>query len=528
MDRYEIKRAVEDCFKSGGKYKLSKILTSDDISNLIDILWDKMEEAENGYIYKREVVELQEKIKALNNKSGQRVRCVKVLPERKALVQLGPITEEVLVSPSVDISKLHIGVEVLVIGNGDGRILAGIREHEIFDGRLSKIKRMLDDNRVVIEDGGHDLIMKTAHWLQCKEGDEVRYDLESQTVLEVLPPTEKGSFSLEDVPNISFEDVKGLEEEKKYLQEHLIFPIVYRDKFQKYGIKPIRAVLFHGPPGCGKTFIAKAIFNEMLNLRRKKTNKNNPFGQKGFFLINGPAVLSKWAGNTEATIRKIFTNARKVAKETGFPSIIFWDEIESITAKRKDSATYTPEKTVVPTLLAELQGMSSDQDLVLIGATNMPNLIDPALMRPGRLGDAILEIPRPNKEAAMEILKMEFCGEIPKSLQNLIQNGLIEKLVGHVFDNEKPLAIATLKSGIKQPLMRQEQASGALFSQIGEEILRNTCVSEIQNKECIDINGAIDILENIMLNQVGVLDSGVKNGFSFNTDDYVLDVSLNS
>jgi proteasome-associated ATPase len=341
-------------------------------------------------------------------------------------------------------------------------------------------------------------------------------------VLEVLSKNEKIDFALETVPNISFDDVKGLEEEKKYLQERLIYPIVYREKFKKYGIKPIRAALFHGAPGCGKTYLAKAIFNEMFKLRGESVNN------KGFFLINGPSVLSKWAGNTEAAIRKIFSDARKTAEITGFPSIIFWDEIESITGKRKDSSTYTPEKTVVPTLLAELQGVDDNNNVVLIGATNMPQLIDPALMRPGRLGDAILEIPRPGKEAAAEIMGAEFSRGIPEKLQILIDNGLKEKIVSHIFDNPTPLAVATTKNGTIMPLMRQEQVSGALFTQIGEELVRSTCISEIMGTESITLDGATELAENIMLNQIGVLDAGVKSGFTFNTEDYVIDISLNA
>jgi len=529
MDRFEVKKLVGECFIRGGKYELSKALTPNEMSHLIDVLWYYMEEAENANVYKRELESLRERIKVLQDKSGQRVRCVKALPNRRALVQLGPIKEEIIISPDVDVNKLKTGTEVFVMGHGPDRVLAGIRDHEIYDGRLSRVQRVLDDSRIVIDDGGHELILKVADWVFCKEGDEIRYDLESQIVLEVLGTREKSMFSLSEVPNITFEDVKGLEEEKKYLQERLIFPTVYKDKFKKYGLKPLRAALLHGSPGCGKTMIAKAIFNEMLKLREKNAEIKGSSDERGFFLINGPELLSKWAGNTEASIRKLFDEARKMAETTGFTSIIFWDEIESIAGKRKDTATYSPEKTIVPTLLTELQGVDTNQDVIFIGATNRPELIDPALMRPGRLGDAILEISRPSREAALEILNVEFVrGEIPPLLNKLIEEKITEKIISHIYDNEKPLAIATLKSGKKMPLMRQEQVSGALFTQIGEEIVRNTCISEIQGTGSITIEQVIDIVENIMLSQIGVLDAGVKSGFTFNTEDYVLDVSLSS
>lgn len=528
MDRYEIRKFVEDCFKSGGKYKLSREITPNEMSNLIDILWEYMEKAEESNIYRRELDELRGRIKILNDKSGQRVRCIKALPNRRALIQLGPIKEELIVGPNVDENKLKPGVEVLIIGSGEGRILAEIKDHQIFDGRLGKIERMIDKTRAVINSGGNEIIMNLADWINCKEGDEVRYELESQMILEVLGNDDKSTFSLTEVPNISFEDVKGLEEEKKYLKERLIYPTVYKKDFQKYNIKPIKAALFYGVPGCGKSFLAKAIFNEMLKLREKNACVKGQSDQRGFFLINGPEMLSKWAGQTEQSIRKLFDDARAMAKKTGFTSIIFWDEIESVAGKRKDTATYSPEKTVVPTLLTEIQGVSPDDDFILIGATNRPELLDPALMRAGRLGDLILEIPRPTREAAKEIIEAEFKGEIPKQLKKLIEDDIVEKLVSHIYDNEKPLAVATLKSGKKQVLMRQEQASGALFTQLGEELLRTTCISEIENGKPITIENVIELAENIMLNQIGVLDAGVKCGFTFNTEDFVLDVSLSA
>ena len=290
MDRFEIKRIIEDCYRSGGKYKLSKLLNANDISHLIDALWDYIEVAENANVYKRELDEFKERVKKLSSSSGQRVRCIKALPDRRALIQLGPIKEEVVVSPSVDISRLKIGTEVFISGSGDRRTLYEIRDHDIYDGKISKIQRVLDENRVIIESGGQDIIMKVAYWVKCKEGDEVRFDPESQIVLEVIKSKSVSSeFILSDVSSVSFEDVKGLEEEKKYIRERLIYPIIYKEKFNEYGIKSIKAILLHGPPGCGKTIIAKAIFNEISKLRNKQLD-NHDKTNNGFFLINGPEI----------------------------------------------------------------------------------------------------------------------------------------------------------------------------------------------------------------------------------------------
>lgn len=531
MDRYALRRDVERAFSIGNKADLYKNIKSEDIHAVIDILWEYMNEADDGIVARRELQELQEKIKALNNKSGQRVRCLQVLKDRRALVQLGPLKEEVMISPTVDISKLKLGTEVLVIGGPEGRLIAAVRDPSIYDGRLSKIQRIIDNQRVVIDDNGNQIILKVADWVRCKDGDEIRYDLESQMVLEVISSKENSAYILSNMPSETFDDVKGLDEEKKYLYERVIYPAVYREKFEKYGIKPIRGAILHGPPGCGKTFIAGAVFNEMIKIKQKQCatlKEKTDYG--GFFVINGPEVLNKWAGNTESTIRKIFEDAREAAKMSGFPSIIFWDEIESITGKRKDTATYTPEKTVVPTLLAELQGVERDNDVILIGATNRPDLIDPALMRPGRLGDAIIEIPRPDKDAARQILTAKFTKkQIPKTLEELVQQGLVEKLVEHVYDNTDALASAKTQSGNVVQFMRQQMTNGALFANIGDELIRKSCILEINNDEQpVTIENTKQMIDNILLMQLGILDAGAKSGFEFNVSDYIIDVSLNA
>lgn len=529
MDRYEIRREIERTFARRNKTEFYNLMKSSDSSAVGDILWNYMEEADDGIVSKRELEALREKIKELNNKSGQRVRCVKALPDRRAIVQLGPLKEEVMVSPDVKMEQLKPGTEVLVIGSQEGRLIAAIREPVLYDGRLSKVQRVIDTNRVVIEDGGHELILKLADWVTCKEGDEVRYDLESQMILEVISTKEKSAFNLSDIPVQTFDDVKGLDEEKKHLYEKLILPVVYKETFDKYNINSIRAALLYGPPGCGKTMLAGAIFNEMSALRAKQMpTLKEKSDISGFYVINGPSVLSKWAGNTESTIRKIFQQAREKSAKCGFPSIIFWDEIDSIAGRRKDMATYTPEKTVVPTLLSEIQGLNNgDGEVVLICATNMPNLLDPALLRPGRLGDLIIEIPRPISEGAHEILN-KWINNSPDLLKEMANNGLVEKLVSHVYDNTEPLAIAKTKSGKKTEIMRQELVSGALFSQIGEELVRKSCIYEIDGMSAPTAEQFVEMIDQILLTQIGVLDAGVKSGFALDTSDYVIDVSLNA
>jgi SpoVK/Ycf46/Vps4 family AAA+-type ATPase len=324
-------------------------------------------------------------------------------------------------------------------------------------------------------------------------------------------------------------NVKGLKEEKKYIMERIVYPSIYKDKFESYGLKTIRGAILYGPSGCGKTFIASAIFNEMAKLRDKSgVTLKDKTNRKGFFVINGPQVLSKWSGQTEFTIRKIFNEARNAAKQSGFPSIIFWDEIESIAGRRKDVDTYSPEKTIIPTLLSELHGVNTNNDVILIGATNMPSLIDPALMRPGRLGDLILEIPRPDKEASFDILKQCLSKKkMPESIEKLLENKIVENIVDYIFDNENPIAW-TKKDLSVTALFRKNMVNGALFTHIGEEIIRKVCLSEIEGTSVATEKEILEMVDHTMLSQIGALDKGIKCGFDFDVTDLVLDASFGS
>ena len=524
----KIKKEIEDAFNKGTKLEINKIIERNDIAFVGDVIWDLCEETSRVENINNELQDLKKKILQLQNKSGFRSRVIKVLPDRKALVQVGPLREEVLLSPDIDIAFLKIGTEVLLIGGGDGRILAKIRNNDICTGKIIKIKRMLQDDRAIIEENGIEHIVNKVEDLDCKAGDEVRFDSESQMILEVISEKKNSyDFELHDVPNITLDNVKGLKEEKKLIYERIIYPAIYKEKFEKYGIETIHGAIFYGPSGCGKTYLASAIFNEMKKLREKnapslKVKSSN----KGFFIINGPETLSMWSGETERAIRNIFSSAREAAKEIGFPAIIVWDEIDSVAGKRKNINTYTPEKTVIPTLLAEIHGVEENKDVILIGISNRPELLDSALMRPGRLGDLVLEIPRPNKEAAKDILLQALTRkEIPNKVLKLVDSNLIECIASHMYDNSKPLATATRNTGEINKIFRSELTNGALYSHIGEEIIRKSCLEEINNVDELTIEYIIKMIDETLLRQIGILDQGAKLGFEMDFSNFVTDVT---
>ncbi len=472
-------------------------------SYVLTELYNKFKE-ENKY--KKELDILREKIKDLNNKSGQRAKCLEILPNRRILIKFGPFFEEVMVSPNIDIDQLKRGTEVLIIGSSEGRLAAEIRDQNIHEGRISRVNRLLDNNRIVIEDGGHSLILGIVDGLECKKGDEIRYDYESLLVLEILNKANT-TYGLDKKITTTFNDLKGLDKEIKYIKERIIYPIIYKNKFDKYKVSPVHGALLHGPSGCGKSTLAAAIFNEIAIM--KNNNDHN-----GLFIINGPEILSKWVGNAEEAIRNVFSKAREAAEKSGIPSIVFWDEIESVAGKRKDTASYNPEKTIVPTILSEMQGIHGNSNIIVIAASNRPDLIDPALIRPGRLGDIIIEIPKPSKTGAIDILGKYLDNEnLPINLKKI--------------DNLKnmPLVKILLKDGFMK-IFRFELINGALFTQIGEELIRRFCINEIENNETeLDI---LKIVDELLLNQVNVLNSNAKNGFNMPTSDLILDVTTES
>jgi len=311
----KIRRVIEQRLD---KRYLSNPTSEENLENYID----KTELELNNT--KAELADLKKKILALADKTGFRAIFLEFIGDRKALIAVGPIREEALLTPNVDATKLKRGCEVLVLTDELGKKISEDRGANIYGGRVAKVQMALDSKRVMVEEGTASSVLYLAEEIKCRAGDEVRYDPDAKVVFEIINEKKESPFALAEQPETTFDDVKGLDDEKEFLRERVIYPIIYGDKFKKYGLKSVRGMLFHGPPGTGKTYLAEAVFNEMIKLKGGGKTE-------GFFLINGPSVLDKWAGNTEATIRRVFEEARKAAKESGFPSVIFWDEIESIT-----------------------------------------------------------------------------------------------------------------------------------------------------------------------------------------------------
>ena len=221
-------------------------------------------------------------------------------------------------------------------------------------------------------------------------------DVRTQLLIEKLPKLESEELVLEEVPDITYADVGGLDTQIEAITDAVELPYMHRDLFVEYSLPAPKGILLYGPPGCGKTLIAKAVANSLAKKVAEKTGNDNV---RSFFLnIKGPELLNKYVGETERQIRQVFQRAREKADE-GMPVIVFFDEMESLFRTRGTGISSDMESTIVPQLLAEIDGVESLRDVIVIGASNREDLIDPAILRPGRL-DVKIKIERPNEEAA--------------------------------------------------------------------------------------------------------------------------------
>jgi proteasome-associated ATPase len=299
-------------------------------------------------------------------------------------------------------------------------------------------------------------------------------DVRTQLLIEKLPKLESESLVLEEVPDITYADVGGLDTQIEAITDAVELPYLHRDLFAEYSLPAPKGILLYGPPGCGKTLIAKAVANSLAKKVAEKTGNENV---RSFFLnIKGPELLNKYVGETERQIRQVFQRAREKADE-GMPVIVFFDEMESLFRTRGTGISSDMESTIVPQLLAEIDGVESLRDVIVIGASNREDLIDPAILRPGRL-DVKIKIERPNDEAAAQIFSRYLTTDLPLDADEVTKLGggdaakavqaIIERTVTEMYreDDENRFLEVTYQNGDKEILYYRDFASGAMIENI--------------------------------------------------------------
>ncbi len=366
--------------------------------------------------------------------------------------------------PDVDHESLPRGAEVVL---NESFNVVHARQPEVV-GEVVTIKEIMDDGvrAMVVGRADEERVCELADALRgthLRSGDTMRLDPRSNLLLEKLPRPEVEDLLLEEVPDISYTDIGGLDTQIEEIADAVELPFLYSDLFAEHQLPAPKGILLYGPPGCGKTLIAKAVANSLAKKVAEKTG-----GEKGrsyFINIKGPELLNKYVGETERQIRLVFQRAREKSEE-GWPVIVFFDEMDSMFRTRGSGISSDMESTIVPQLLAEIDGVEGLRNVIVIGATNREDLIDPAILRPGRL-DVKIKIERPTEAAAEQIFARYLTDEIPIAVGASVPD-MIRTTVAEMYrtDEANQFLEVTYQNGDKEILYFKDFSSGAMIENI--------------------------------------------------------------
>ena len=380
----------------------------------------------------------------------------------------------VTVHPEINIDGLERGAEVVL---NESFNVVKVRTPEAI-GEVVHLKEVLEDGvrAVVIGRGDDERVCELADSIRgtlLRSGDLLRMDPKSNLLLERLSQPEVEHLLLEEVPDISYADIGGLDSQIEQIADAVELPFLYGDLFAEHQLPAPKGILLYGPPGCGKTLIAKAVAN---SLAKKVSLANGGEKAKSYFInIKGPELLNKYVGETERQIRLVFQRAREKSEE-GWPVIVFFDEMDSMFRTRGTGISSDMESTIVPQLLAEIDGVEGLRNVIVIGATNREDLIDPAILRPGRL-DVKIRIDRPNEKAARQIFARYLTNELPISSVTIEQFGgsidvaiseMIDATVLEMYrqDDENRFLEVTYQNGDRDVMYFKDFSSGAMIENI--------------------------------------------------------------
>ena len=310
---------------------------------------------------------------------------------------------------------------------------------------------------------------------KLRPGDSLLVDTKAGYAFERIPKAEVEDLVLEEVPDVSYSDIGGLTRQIEQIRDAVELPFLHKELYREYSLRPPKGVLLYGPPGCGKTLIAKAVANSLAK-KMAEVRGDDAREAKSYFLnIKGPELLNKFVGETERHIRLIFQRAREKASE-GTPVIVFFDEMDSIFRTRGTGVSSDVETTVVPQLLSEIDGVEGLENVIVIGASNREDMIDPAILRPGRL-DVKIKIERPDAEAAQDIFSKYLTDELPVNTDDLAEfsgdrslcvKAMIEKVVDRMYaeiDDNRFLEV-TYANGDKEVMYFKDFNSGAMIQNV--------------------------------------------------------------
>ncbi|HUQ39350.1 MAG TPA: proteasome ATPase [Acidimicrobiales bacterium] len=381
----------------------------------------------------------------------------------------------VALHPELDSDELRRGQEVVLNESLNVVLARGVE----VSGEVVTLKELLDDGlrALIVGRADEERVVELTQDLQgvkLRAGDSILMDSRTGLLLEKLPRPEVEELVLEEVPDISYDDVGGLDSQIEAITDAVELPFLHRDLFTEHKLPAPKGILLYGPPGCGKTLIAKAVANSLAKKVSMVTGDKNT---RSYFLnIKGPELLNKYVGETERQIRLVFQRAREKAEE-GMPVIVFFDEMDSLFRTRGTGISSDMESTIVPQLLAEIDGVETLKNVIVIGASNREDLIDPAILRPGRL-DVKIKIERPNEEAAAQIFGRYLTSDLPLDAGEVDSLGggdrdktvaaMIERTVEEMYrsDDENRFLEVTYQNGDKEIMYFKDFSSGAMIENI--------------------------------------------------------------
>ena len=421
---------------------------------------------------RRTILELESALEKVTGPANRIGTLLEPINNGVACITVGGSEYYANVDSRMDEDELEVGTRVLV---NEAFAVVGSLGYQT-GGSIAKITDLIDDRRLRVgqEHGTQSTILARSSLLMdqdLKVGEEVRVDPTFRVAIERIDNPEVNDYYLEEIPDLPWEKVGGQDNAIQAIKDTIEMPVLHPELFERFQYSTPKGFLLYGPPGCGKTRIGKATAYN-LAVRAQKEGANV---KQCFMHIKGPEILNMWLGESERRVREIFSRAREKKKE-GYLPVVFIDEAESILGTRRGSRSHSISSTVVPMFCSEMDGIDSLQDVVLILASNRPDLIDPAILRPGRI-DRKIKVTRPEKDDARDILKIYLTPDLPvdpADFENKPQSGTstidrcVDKMIEEIFahrDDTRFLEV-TLKSGRKDVLHRGDLCSGAVLESI--------------------------------------------------------------
>lgn len=397
----------------------------------------------------------------------------------------------VAMHPELEDTTLERGDEV-ALNESLNVVLARSADRQ---GEIVTLREVLDDNERAIITGRSDEervveLCESLREVKLRSGDSLLMDSRTNLLIEKLPRPEVDELLLEEVPDISYDDVGGLDSQIELITDAVELPFLHKDLYKDYKLAAPKGILLYGPPGCGKTLIAKAVAN---SLAKKVAEVSGDKRAKAYFInIKGPELLNKYVGETERQIRLVFERAREKSEE-GMPVIVFFDEMDSLFRTRGTGISSDMESTIVPQLLAEIDGVEGLKNVIVIGASNREDLIDPAILRPGRL-DVKIKVERPDADAAKAIFSRYFNETLPIDDAEINKHGkgdaakatkaIINKTVDAMYDtgDQNRFIEVTYQNGDKEVMYFKDFSSGAMIENIVAKAKKAGVKREIAGK----------------------------------------------